>query len=136
MSPLCPRRKMGFPISLLDCWRPRRDLNPCYRRESTAVIGKLLKSCDTNGYEGELQNRFRTLSEPNSSRKWTIIGPRSSIGSLGYKAMRTLLLDLNEPSTSSPPTFALLHARMAIVYCWILSQSRAVTKRFRAATFR
>jgi hypothetical protein len=25
---------------------------------------------------------------------------------------------------------------MAIVYCWILSQSRAVTKRFRAATFR
>jgi hypothetical protein len=27
-------------------------------------------------------------------------------------------------------------ARMAIVYCWILFQSRAVTKRFRAATFR
>src|SRR5271156_1704455 len=25
--------KMGFPASLLFCWRPRRDLNPCYRRE-------------------------------------------------------------------------------------------------------
>ena len=29
-------------------------LHPCYRRESTAVIGKLLKSCDTNGCEGEV----------------------------------------------------------------------------------
>ncbi len=23
----------GFQLSLLFCWRPRRDLNPCYRRE-------------------------------------------------------------------------------------------------------
>jgi hypothetical protein len=29
-----PRRKGPIPISHLDCWRPRRDLNPWYRRES------------------------------------------------------------------------------------------------------
>jgi hypothetical protein len=23
----------GVPASILFCWRPRRDLNPCYRRE-------------------------------------------------------------------------------------------------------
>jgi hypothetical protein len=29
VSPLCPRRKTGFPISLLDCWRSRRkDFEP------------------------------------------------------------------------------------------------------------
>ena len=28
-----PRRKGSIPISSLFCWRPRRDLNPCYRRE-------------------------------------------------------------------------------------------------------
>jgi len=33
VPPVCPRRKMGFPASLLFCWRPRRDLNPRYRRE-------------------------------------------------------------------------------------------------------
>ena len=31
-------------------WRPRRDLNPCYRRERAAACGKLLKLCDTDGY--------------------------------------------------------------------------------------
>ena len=29
-----PRRKGPIPINHLFCWRPRRDLNPCYRRES------------------------------------------------------------------------------------------------------
>jgi hypothetical protein len=28
-----PRRKRPIPINHLFCWRPRRDLNPCYRRE-------------------------------------------------------------------------------------------------------
>jgi hypothetical protein len=27
------RRSWGFLLSRLCCWRPRRDLNPCYRRE-------------------------------------------------------------------------------------------------------
>ena len=31
-------------------WRPRRDLNPCYRRESTGSDRKLLKLRDTDGY--------------------------------------------------------------------------------------
>ena len=32
---LCvPAEKRGFLASSLVCWRPRRDLNPCYRRES------------------------------------------------------------------------------------------------------
>src|SRR6266853_445248 len=34
----------------LICWRPRRDLNPCYRRESTRADGKLLKLRSTDGY--------------------------------------------------------------------------------------
>ena len=33
---VCPREKTGFPASALFCWRPRRDLNPCYRRERTS----------------------------------------------------------------------------------------------------
>jgi hypothetical protein len=45
-----PRRKGLIPINLLFCWRPRRDLNPCYRRERAAVCGKLLKLRDTDGY--------------------------------------------------------------------------------------
>jgi len=49
VSPLCPRRKARFPTSLLFCWRPRRDLNPCYRRERRAD-GKLLKLRNTDGY--------------------------------------------------------------------------------------
>jgi hypothetical protein len=34
----------------LNYWRPRRDLNPCYRRESTRADGKLLKLRNTDGY--------------------------------------------------------------------------------------
>src|SRR5271166_267607 len=30
---LNPRHKRQFSLSTLVCWRPRRDLNPCYRRE-------------------------------------------------------------------------------------------------------
>jgi hypothetical protein len=75
---------------ILIFWRPRRDLNPCYRRESTAVSGKLLKSCDTNGYQRELQNRLRTLLEPNSCHNWTIIGPRKLLRS-ACASQRTIL---------------------------------------------
>jgi hypothetical protein len=36
--------KRVIDLNLLFCWRPRRDLNPCYRRESGSEPGKLLKS--------------------------------------------------------------------------------------------
>ena len=36
-------------------WRPRRDLNPCYRRERAAVYGKLLKLRDTDGFRKQFQ---------------------------------------------------------------------------------
>ena len=29
-----PAENLGISAKLLFCWRPRRDLNPCYRRES------------------------------------------------------------------------------------------------------
>jgi len=29
--------KRVIDLNLLFCWRPRRDLNPCYRRESIAL---------------------------------------------------------------------------------------------------
>ena len=32
-NPFKPSAKGSIPISHLDCWRPRRDLNPCYRGE-------------------------------------------------------------------------------------------------------
>src|ERR1700728_3385672 len=31
---------MGKPLKPLQTWRPRRDLNPCYRRERTTTIRK------------------------------------------------------------------------------------------------
>jgi hypothetical protein len=31
------------------CWRPRRDLNPCYRRERASMARNLLKTEDTDG---------------------------------------------------------------------------------------
>jgi len=52
---LNPRPECQFSVSSLFCWRPRRDLNPCYRRERAAACGKLLKRRDTDGY----QKRFR-----------------------------------------------------------------------------
>ena len=36
-------------------WRPRRDLNPCYRRERAGVDGKLLKLRDTDGFRKQFQ---------------------------------------------------------------------------------
>jgi hypothetical protein len=37
-------------LKTLESWRPRRDLNPCYRRESTRAGRKLLKLRNTDGY--------------------------------------------------------------------------------------
>jgi len=36
-------------------WRPRRDLNPCYRRERATAYGKLLKLRDTDGFRKQFQ---------------------------------------------------------------------------------
>ena len=45
------RELLGKFLQLVDCiWRPRRDLNPCYRRESTGSDRKLLKLRNTDGY--------------------------------------------------------------------------------------
>jgi len=43
------------PASTLESWRPRRDLNPCYRRESTGAHCNLLKPRDTDGYRRQFQ---------------------------------------------------------------------------------
>jgi hypothetical protein len=40
----CPHEEGYF------IWRPRRDLNPCYRRESTRADGKSLKLRNMDGY--------------------------------------------------------------------------------------
>ena len=32
-NPFNPQNYKVLPLSILFCWRPRRDLNPCYRRE-------------------------------------------------------------------------------------------------------
>jgi hypothetical protein len=40
---------------LILSWRPRRDLNPCYRRESTGSGRKLLKLGNTDGYLKQFQ---------------------------------------------------------------------------------
>ena len=33
-----PRRKGWIPITTVFCWRPRRDLNPCYRRCGISIV--------------------------------------------------------------------------------------------------
>ncbi len=66
--------KTGFSLSALDCWRPRRDLNPCYRRES----GMAKRNCN------KLQGRGRTGWRSRSSKKHLVVSPmipRTSYGS-------------------------------------------------------
>ena len=41
--------------SSLESWRPRRDLNPCYRRERALPYRNLLKRCDADGYRRHVQ---------------------------------------------------------------------------------
>jgi hypothetical protein len=50
-SPALPEAK---PVTQRKDWRPRRDLNPCYRRESTRSYRNLLKRCDTDGSLGRV----------------------------------------------------------------------------------
>jgi hypothetical protein len=40
--------EIAFLVSLLFCWRPRRDLNPCYRRER-ATPSRLYKNLEGAG---------------------------------------------------------------------------------------
>ena len=65
-----PDLKRGFQVSALESWRPRRDLNPCYRRES----GMAKRNSN------ELQERGRTGWRSRSSKKQLIVSsmcPRS-----------------------------------------------------------
>jgi hypothetical protein len=55
---LLPGENGGFRLTLLFCWRPRRDLNPCYRRERIWSAGNLLK---LEGADGS-QSTSRTVS--------------------------------------------------------------------------
>jgi hypothetical protein len=60
-----PRRKGPISTSLLDCWRPRRDLNPCYRRES----GMAKRNSN------KLQEHGRTGWRSRSRKKHLIVSP-------------------------------------------------------------
>jgi len=51
----CCGKNRADAAKALNCWRPRRDLNPCYRRERAAVYGKLLKLRDTDGFRKQFQ---------------------------------------------------------------------------------
>jgi integrase len=42
-------------VSPLESWRPRRDLNPCYRRERAWTTSNLLKRRDTDGSQRHVQ---------------------------------------------------------------------------------
>ena len=71
---MCPRRKRGFPASLLFCWRPRRDLNPCYRRES----GMAKRNSN------KLQEHGRTGWRSRNSRKHLIVSPMCPQREIGH----------------------------------------------------
>ena len=45
----------------MEYWRPRRDLNPCYRRERDSRIRKLLKLEDADGYQSASKDAMGTL---------------------------------------------------------------------------
>jgi hypothetical protein len=51
--------------SSLESWRPRRDLNPCYRRESGVL----------NVNSNKLQEHGRTGWRSKSSKKYLIVSP-------------------------------------------------------------
>jgi hypothetical protein len=62
-------RRRPIDVTPLESWRPRRDLNPCYRRESEVPCGNLLKLRDTDGLPKPRKGSLWT-------NKWTIIGPK------------------------------------------------------------
>jgi len=54
-------------LSLLFCWRPRRDLNPCYRRERDSGKRNWLKLKSTVGLKKDVLEPSGTLIEPLSN---------------------------------------------------------------------
>jgi len=58
-----PRRKGPIPINHLFYWRPRRDLNPCYRRESRPRVRNRLKLNGTDSALGPLSDCGDGLSD-------------------------------------------------------------------------
>src|SRR6516165_1129624 len=59
------RGNLDSSLRCLFCWRPRRDLNPCYRRESGM----------TKRNSNKLQERERTGWRSRNSRKHLIVSP-------------------------------------------------------------
>ena len=88
-------------------WEPHR----C--RDNLAASSNLMRSRDTNGLYRGLQNRFRTLLEPNSAKEWTIAGPidqeksatatgNPSWAGHGLRSGRRRATDLDSDIGSSP----------------------------------
>ena len=69
-----PRRKSPIPTSSLFCWRARRDLNPCYRRES----GMAKRNSN------KLQEHGRTGWRARNSRKHLIVSPMCPLREIGH----------------------------------------------------
>jgi hypothetical protein len=60
---LNPRPRCRFSVRSLFCWRPRRDLNPCYRRESRPRVRNRLKLNGTDSPLGHLSDCGDGLSD-------------------------------------------------------------------------
>ena len=55
-APICSEESVRKSTQAIEkIWRPRRDLNPCYRRESNVSRRKLLKLRNTDGYQERFQ---------------------------------------------------------------------------------
>ena len=59
-----PDWKGSILVSSLDCWRPRRDLNPCYRRERATLMAIEIKEGGSDGI------RNRGLLRDRSATSW------------------------------------------------------------------
>jgi len=89
VSPLCPRGKTGFAPSALFCWRPRRDLNPCYRRESIAAYRNTLY----------LQGSGRSPRPCKTSKRSNIVYRECTAKQFHHEELRVFLsLDLTGPT--------------------------------------
>ena len=83
MSLLHPRMQgETLPNLLILCWRPRRDLNPCYRRERDAGGRNSLKLKSTVGHQKYVLEPLGTLIEPLSNPRKVWISLRVRAGSL------------------------------------------------------
>src|SRR5271156_5974350 len=60
----CPRHRLLF------CWRPRRDLNPCYRRERAPINSQHLGTAENqNASERIIATLTNSLGAPQMSAK-------------------------------------------------------------------